>query len=336
MADTNIGIDNDRLVKHLAYYLGWGRTAWANLSAAQQDRMTDIISGGKRQFYSPPLLQGDAVAHVWSFLTPYTTLNLYYDSGASMAGCAGTTLTDASESFTSHMFGATVTFDTSGTSYTIVTVDSDTQLTLDAAADADDGDTYTIHGHSIFDLPAGFGGVIGNYLTYVESTSVSNQIQIVSESQIRVSQQRVPSCASRPYEAASRIKTNDGSNVNAYELAVFPTPDTNTYVVGYQYFIVPETLVHDLSVTSEVPLGASIYGEALLASCKAYAELDEMGERGVRWEEWMAQLAKSIQLDRRTMAPETFGYCGDNSDILGVRGRGRADDLYVTFEGVRY
>jgi hypothetical protein len=69
---------------------------------------------------------------------------LTYDSGASTATCSGTTMTDASETFTSWMVGATVRFDTSNSIYTVSSVDSATQLTLGADATADNGDTYVI------------------------------------------------------------------------------------------------------------------------------------------------------------------------------------------------
>ena len=329
MADENLAITNDTLVRAVALELGWGWTAWSGLDADSQSRVKHWISTGKRMFYSAPMLPKEKRPHIWSFLKPLTTLGLFHANTAGGAGvdCTGTTLTDAAGGFTSHMVGGTVTFTASGNTYEVTAYGSATTLTLAADCSADDEGAYTIHGYHVFALPAGFGALADPQLSYLEDTAVCAPLHVVGEGQLRVYRSRSPSSTGRPHYCAVRSQTNDGSEAPRYELVVFPDPDTNDYTVEYRYDLVPEYLVQDLSVTGEVPLGANLYGQTLLNACLAAAEKGETGERGARWVDWAESLARSIYQDRQRLAPPTLGYHDGGGAPLGRHPRHRVTSI---------
>lgn len=62
------------LRSHVGHYCGYGRGVLSAWTAGQLEDIDSYIDGGLRQFYWPPILPGETKAHVWSFLTPATTL----------------------------------------------------------------------------------------------------------------------------------------------------------------------------------------------------------------------------------------------------------------------
>ena len=50
-----------------------GDTIWTTL---QRNRVTRAVGTGQRQFYYPPILDGEVAPHSWSFLKPVSTLTL--------------------------------------------------------------------------------------------------------------------------------------------------------------------------------------------------------------------------------------------------------------------
>lgn len=111
----------------------------------------------------------------------------------------------------------------------------------------------------------------------------------------------------------------------------FPTPDTD-YTVTYIYSLDPFPLTND----NVVPFGAPIHSETLRSLCLAEAEVEIHKKRGVRFEEAMECLEKSILFDSGTKG-RYHGYAGDNSDRVHSDPHGHHfHNAGVTYEGVQY
>lgn len=82
--ESTLSLKLSDLEAEVGMFLGYGRganfseTAW---STSQQAVITSCVKSGLRQFYFPPLLEGQSQAYDWSFLRPSMLLTL--DEGAS-------------------------------------------------------------------------------------------------------------------------------------------------------------------------------------------------------------------------------------------------------------
>ena len=311
MAESTLSVDYDDLREEIAYFLGYGRSS-ANWSADQTSTISSVLKSGLRQFYNPPRLPSDASAHQWNFMYPVTTLTTGSTTGT-MDGTATTTLTATTSVFEARManpdsdFPTTVTFTTSGTSYTISGYTSGTVVTLSSTASAEaSGDTFTISSQRDYDLPDNFGAIHGK-ITY-SSTNNYSSIPIIGEGQIR-DLRRGATITSFPTHCAIRPKTTDGTNGQRFEIMFYPAPDAS-YVLSYAY----TPLTDVLDATYKYPYGGEIHGETILCSCLAVAEQRLEDQKGVKWQDFMDKLQTSIDLDRKNWTPETLGYNHNNSE----------------------
>jgi hypothetical protein len=89
----------------IADFLGWGRntegtgTAWTNDQLA---RLDDILDSGHKQFLYPPVVEGETVAHRWTFLQPTATFDTVastylYDMPAAFGSIIGDLVYDEDE-----------------------------------------------------------------------------------------------------------------------------------------------------------------------------------------------------------------------------------------------
>ena len=72
-----LAVSYNELQKAVGRYLGYGRNVYGPDDGS--DEWADIEDGiisGLRQFYAPPILSGQPVAHHWSFLRPTTAIAL--------------------------------------------------------------------------------------------------------------------------------------------------------------------------------------------------------------------------------------------------------------------
>lgn len=82
--ESTLSLQKSDLESEIGIFLGFGGgtnagdTAW---STSQQAAITRIRKSGERQFYYPPVVEGQAGVYDWSFLKPVLTLQL--DSGSS-------------------------------------------------------------------------------------------------------------------------------------------------------------------------------------------------------------------------------------------------------------
>lgn len=79
MAESTLSLSIDDLKAHIGHYLGYGRGtakgegAW---TTAQANTITDCLTAGLSQVYTPPPLTPGEPAHSWSFLRPFANLTL--------------------------------------------------------------------------------------------------------------------------------------------------------------------------------------------------------------------------------------------------------------------
>lgn len=170
MAESTLSLTREAIQVYMAFQVGWSPTA-GDWSSEQQRVLGEATSDGLRRVYNAPILPGEDTAHVWSFLHPVTTIELWkprsvplatgnpngtttltaapggpgfhpLSAGASVTFPTTTltttgdpngsaTLTIAESAFVSSMVNKIVTFADSGNRYTIVGFTGATQVTLD-------------------------------------------------------------------------------------------------------------------------------------------------------------------------------------------------------------
>jgi len=91
--ESTLSLEMLDLQREIGHCLGHGRdeTKW---SKGEQDDIDAALNSGLRQFYFPPVLQGESSAHEWSFLRPIDTLTTAastgdYDMPADFGGIEG-------------------------------------------------------------------------------------------------------------------------------------------------------------------------------------------------------------------------------------------------------
>ena len=314
MAESTLTDAYTNYREEIAFFLGYGRTS-TSWSTAQENTINSCLKSGLRRFYFPPKLPDQRQAHDWSFLHPVTTLSIGSTTGTvsgtpTYDGSAYSTVTLTAAGFPARMDDSgnstTITFDTSGTSYTIYSYTSTTEVDVvgDASGEtADDG--VTISAQYMYDLPDDFGGIEGGF-TY-NTTNLYNTIKIVSEKQIRDLRQGV-STTGYPKYAAIRPKAVDMTDGQRFEVMFYPDPDSS-YTLSYAY----TPMVDNIASGTPYPLGGMVHSETILASCLSVAEERLDDERGERYIDFMERLRASIDYDVRAFTPETLGYNGDNS-----------------------
>lgn len=73
MAESTLSLTRTELLTALGRFMGWNRTT-ASWSASQVLDSEAILDKGLRQFYSPPILPGEATTHEWSWMKPIGSL----------------------------------------------------------------------------------------------------------------------------------------------------------------------------------------------------------------------------------------------------------------------
>jgi len=296
-----------------------------------------IIKRGLRQFYFPPPSiaqtgQRSAITlppHEWSFLKPVTTLDLI---GSYETGTITVTEDDATVLLTDGVWPSwTATKGTlviDGVEYEISSRTDDTNIELSEtwALDTEDTVSYTLHHNGNYDLPDDFGGIEGDMI-YPEGSNRPN-IRIIGEGKIR-SLRSGTNARSDPQFAAIRPKKQTVTTAGQrFEIMFFHVPSV-TRTLSYKMLVMPELLV---TTTITHPYGGAMHSETILASCLAVAESQEDGIRGVKWQEFMDRLAASIQIDKKMISADYFGYNRDNSDSAHSSGSRRHPPTLARYE----
>lgn len=307
------------------------------------DDQTAIINlnlkRGLRQFYfPPPVLQqtGKRTAmtlppHEWSFLKPITTLDLI---GSYSTGTIAITLTGTTVTLTTGVWPSWTA--TNGTlvvdnvAYEIASRTDDTHIELSAAwAEATEtAASYTLRHNGNYDLPDDFGGIEGDMID--EEGSNKPRVRIIGEGKIRSLRSGSTSRTDPQFAAIRPKKHTTTTTGQRFEIMFFPIPAV-TRTLSYKMLVLPSMLV-DTTITH--PYGGAAHAETILASCLAIVESQEDEKRGEKWQEFMDRLAASIQVDKKMISADYFGYNRDNSDSVQSAGSRRHPQTFlVTYNG---
>ena len=302
----SLGLTYDAFRVAIADYLGWGRnsegtgTAW---STEEEYRLDSIIKSALNKVYYPQ------TGHSWSWMTPVSELSTTAPYTTGTVAIAAGVVTLSGGTFPS--WAAEGELEAGGSTYSIATRDTGTQLTLnDTSATASAGSTYEL-GRFIYDLPNDFAGIEGDILTFApDQAELHPPIEIVQDQKIRRLRQ---SWTERyyPKHVSIRPKTFDATTGQRFQAAFFPTPD-KAYTLRYQYRVAPAML----NATNKYALGGSDIAELILQSCLSVAESRYRDHQGIHAAEFMAKLAASIEVDRRSFTPDTLGYNSDRSEFI--------------------
>lgn len=320
----------------IAHFLGidLDPTTWDEDQTAIIDL---ILKRGLRQFYFPPSLleqTGKRIAitrppHEWSFLKPVTTLDLIgsYTTGTIAITKTGTTVT-LTDGVWPSWTATNGTLVVDNVAYAIASRTNDTEIELSAAwtEDTETAASYILRHDGNYDLPDDFGGCEGDMI-FPEGSNKPN-IRIIGEGKIR-SLRAGTTSRTYPQFAAIRPKkqivTTTGQR---FEMMFFPVPAV-TDTLSYKMLVLPELLV---TTTITHPYGGAMHSETILASCLAVAESQEDEKRGVKWQEFLDRLAASIQIDKKMISADYFGYNRDDSDLAHRSGSRRHPQTFL----VRY
>jgi hypothetical protein len=334
MAESTATLKYSTLRTAIGYYLGFGRTS-GNWTASETADIDYVLDRGLAQAYYPPPLPGERVAHEWSFLKPESTFKVWgtytYTASGDPDGGTNLTATAGSTDFLTGttMVGKTVTFTTSGNTYTVASVTSATVLvTTGSMSGETSGDTFKVTSDGNFNLPDNHGGFSGDgRLHYGTDDNSWYSIELTSPSRIMSCRQQNIS-DSRPILAAER-PTASGSSTQSTrsELMIWPTP-TSTYTLHYRALILQDALTSDV-----YPLGGPAHSELMLASCLAVAESHIGDTQGNHAANFTRLLSASVSRDRLAFDTKKYGVNTDRSD--GYSPHRRFYDE-VTYQGSEY
>lgn len=127
----------------------------------------------------------------------------------------------------------------------------------------------------------------------------SNPIRILDRNAFEALKVGGSSPTGTPKYAAIYVSTAAGaSESERYTVELYPTPDVDL-TLSYEYDRIPDIT----SSSSEYPFGAQLHSETILASCMAVTEMRaNEGAAGPFYEQFIAQLKTSIELDKNQVA----------------------------------
>jgi len=161
-----------------------------------------------------------------------------------------------------------------------------------------------------YDLPPDFAFLDGR-LYFVAQDRAVVELQRVNEGRILERRQRTWTSSPQYYPQLFSIAIKQSTRVTdqIYQLKIWPRPDAN-YTVQGRYHARMNFVEDD----DQVPLGGQEHAELFRSSCMDKVEQMLDDDRGRRHDEFMEQLAASIDFDRKASAPATMGYNWDPGD----------------------
>ncbi len=322
MAESTLSLAYADLMDAVALRNGWSPdgAAYTTLSAARQARCDKAVQMGYRRFLVPPVLPNEREVHHWSFLRPLATLTTsapYATGTITIAGGALTTVTLAGVGAVWPSWAAEGDLIINGSTYAVLTRDSNTQLTLAVNGPVSAaGTTYSLQ-RRYATLPDDFGSILSP-LTF-EPELGNPPIKIVPESAVRAARSSWSSTGAPREAAIVPSLTLTATTGQRFKIVFNPCPDS-AYLLTYRY----TALVSKLDATDKkYPLGGMQHGETIKAACLAVAELIEEDRPGA-WEGMFREaLATSVSIDRAN-APDFYNYNGegllpDNTVYINTR-----------------
>jgi hypothetical protein len=310
LAANNIGLTYTELRRHIGREIGKDRDPSAWSSASTTD-VLDILKGGLRQKYWPPILPGESTPHVWSYLQPtLAQLELHgaYETGTVSVTTGTVTLSGG----TWPTWAAQGDLWVNDGYYPVSTRTNGTTLVLhDTSVTGLSGETYSLK-HREYDLPDDFGGMVEPF-TYRVDQSQWRPLTRVNEALIR-SRDVYAEIAAPPEMFAVTSVAPTSAQESKQRAVFFPLPN-GTYTLWYRYSVVPPMLDGSSYVYAH---GGAEYSETLKLSCLDVA-LSTLYRDDSAHPRFMESLAASVQRDRRMNRPTTHGHgvFSDGYDLSG-------------------
>lgn len=333
---SSLELTHDKLITLWAYEMGYGRQQYSTLTPSQRGVMDQLKDSAYRLFLYPDPLPGKRARHRWSFLWPETTLTLSAAYTTGTVTIVNGVVTGSGTVFPSWAAQGEITPD-AGSTYSVDTRDSDTQLTLDdtsSAADVSAGTSYSL-GRVEYDMPTDFGGIQDGMTYRPEASTAYDPIEFTSWGIIRRLRQLNGSATMRPKRACLLAKSHDETAVQGYKI-VFDYQSDSAYVLNYRYAVNADAL----DATNKYMVGGVKHSETLLAA-GMYVAARLRGADSAKISEardfYMSRLISSVAEDE-SMIPETVGLMRDDSDDRAGRRYSRHNDIgvYPKFEGSVY
>jgi hypothetical protein len=241
MAESTLTLTYWDALDEVSRMLGWGT---GHTNADRLALVRGLVEAGYRQFLHPLPLPPSQRSHVWSFLSPKTTVTMRTEKESGTVATASvstTTLTDTTAEFESYgvAAGDSLTISAGGATagtYTVDSVTSETVLVTTATMGSGTA-TYTIDEEAwMYPLPDDFGSLAVQELV-VNASGAYYPFPIRGEAWIRA-KRAIADRTGRPLAAAIRPKSLARETGQRWELLVWPDPD-DTYSVEYRYNVLP-------------------------------------------------------------------------------------------------
>jgi len=173
------------------------------------------------------------------------------------------------------------------------------------------------------DLPAAFGGLVGNQILISSTTQWYQPIRVVTPEEIE-GWRLGTDISSSPKRAAVRPKEFTPATGMRWELILDPTPDDD-YTLLYRYNVNPDAVA-----TGVYPIGGVQHAQTIKAAVLAAAELRALGGHGNYYEAFLRRVQSSVRQDMRFKSAN-LGQITDTAEITPYFNR-LSDTVY--FGGV--
>jgi len=253
-------------------------------------------------------------AHDWAFLDQAATMTGWATAtqtavGAPSYAAPSSTVTVDAAMFYPSMVGATLTFGTSDTEWTIDGYTSSTVVTVsgDASGEAA-GQEITVTADGMQRMPDNFSGeVIGNRIFYPPD-GLGEAIQQAPPETIQ--NLRAACDQARQYSRIFAILAVQDGGLQRWDIDFFPTWSTDT-TLHYRHRVDEAKLTSD-ATASDYPMGGAKFSSALLEAAYMQIELDA-GVKGPASEQFERALAEAVRRDAAGR-PRMLGYAYDGSE----------------------
>ena len=267
---ASLSLDNSEIVRSVLQEMGAGRTA-ANIDAATEADLRQIIRDGLRRFYFPVL---NGAPYQWRWLEKLASFSIvaFYSTGTIAVSGGVVTLTAGSfpDDMTDYFIAVDghVLFVTVDTDATHVTV-SNTQLAVTAGAE------YVAYKYR-YALPSDFSEWLGGVI-YANGSN-TRQLVGADESELRL---RYAIGQGQNSETTHFVVTSTPT-VGERRIIFWPVPEPDAFVQGVFLSAPLDNLPADLSVPGSTvqcpPAYAEALIEAILAQADAYNQINGQHE----------------------------------------------------------
>jgi hypothetical protein len=290
------------------------QTALWDFVGSENEDVDAAIRMGYRMAVNAARAPGERGTHVWSFLSPLTTLDVWPTIPVGTNTLTGvkdggiTTLTAISDAFYPSMVGHSIVITTIGT-FTITACSSAKVVVVSGDATCA-GKTFSITPDGLYSLPDAFGSLVGDF----------RQAPGLGLPAIR----RRPECDVRAFHEAydytgdpqmvaivprAQTEAHDPALVTKWDAWFWPVPDTQRSLT-YKATLRPEMLSD--SVT---PIGDDAFHGLLVLACLAAGEILYRGGPGSNMQSYQLALSEQIAQDTAKNQPANLGYNEDRSDL---------------------